>query len=84
MREQYKKRLDYVYDRPGFDADFMLVSDLHQVDWIQYYLGETWTLKFKYNAMAFEEKVIENILQEAQRTRYRLPFGYELHPEDEL
>ncbi|MBD3860021.1 amino acid adenylation domain-containing protein [Bacillus sp. 28A-2] len=25
------------------------------------YPGETWTLKIKYNAMAFEEKVIENI-----------------------
>ncbi|MBZ9521407.1 non-ribosomal peptide synthetase [Bacillus safensis] len=25
------------------------------------YPGETWTLKFKYNAMAFEEKIIENI-----------------------
>lgn len=25
------------------------------------YPGETWTLTFKYNAMAFEEKVIENI-----------------------
>ncbi|AVM22674.1 non-ribosomal peptide synthetase [Bacillus pumilus] len=46
------------------------------------YPGETWTLKIKYNALAFEEKVIENISKHLTHLMKQVIHNPEVHLRD--